>query len=124
MNNVDKPKHTPGPWVVTGYAVAVWNEGTAEHVCFLYHDNDEDIRRANAELIARAPEMAARIIQLEAQVAAWLDHDGERKTLFCACKAAIEVIADLDAEETSEVFTKLLNAIRLVEPGFNVTESD
>jgi chromosome segregation ATPase len=64
-----------------------------------------------------------RITDLEAQLAAWQTHADERLSLFYACKSAIEVIADLDAEETDAVFTKLLNAIRLVEPGFNLDET-
>lgn len=42
--------------------------------------------------------------------------------LFDACKAAVEVIADLDSEETDQVFGKLLAAIRKIDPTFEIKE--
>lgn len=44
--------------------------------------------------------------------------------LLEACKEAVEVIADLDADETGDVFVTLLLAIQTVEPNFKAPNDD
>lgn len=54
---------TPGPWTV-GDSLTVYDDNAYE-VCHTFADTDE-IRAATARLIAAAPDLAARVLELEA----------------------------------------------------------
>jgi hypothetical protein len=67
-------------------------------LCVIGH-SDDPRNEANARLMASAPDLLA------------------------ACKAAIEIIADLDSDETGQVFGQILKAIQRAEPDFAVAET-
>ena len=71
--NEKKAQHTPGPWVVTT-GISEHDVVTSTHdvagldddVCEVYGGNDDDVRvrRANARLIAAAPDLLAMLQDL------------------------------------------------------------
>ena len=104
------PPPTPGPWHLATYTatrtfrmikqhIAV-QQGTGEtgRLLAVVGPLGDPQSEADAILFVAAPE------------------------LFAACKAAVEVIADLDSEDTERVFGQLLAAIRKVDPTFEIKE--
>jgi len=68
-------KHTPGPWTLIGkHGTAIW-AGDAIVAQVTGARAFHPIARANAELIASAPDMAARIERLEAALREFIKAD-------------------------------------------------
>lgn len=90
-------QHTPGPWT-RGPHVTVY--GPDYYVVATAATSERGVteKHANADLIAAAPD------------------------LFSACKSALELIADMDAEDTGQVFQQLLAVIKRVDPTFAIAE--
>jgi hypothetical protein len=105
-----KPQHTPGPHSLAIYTASrtfrmikqhtavMQGTGATGKLLAVFGPLDDPQSEADAILFVAAPD------------------------LFDACKAAVEVIADLDSEETERVFGQLLAAIRKVDPTFEIKE--
>lgn len=76
MTNENKPKHTPGPWELGKYEghfhIIAEDGGNTWHIADIF-DNPNINAKANAALIAAAPEMAEKIERLEKERAVMLD---------------------------------------------------
>lgn len=99
----DATKHTKGPWkavTVAGYAVAIAipTGGEIAYVPTTTPDGPTDEDIANAELIARAPDLLAQrdallaFAQVVARSACLQQRNGERCICFaCEARAAISL---------------------------------
>lgn len=61
----DKQKHTPGPWRVESFQDFASIMAGEDEICYIDDDLDCESVRANARLIASAPEMYALLGRLE-----------------------------------------------------------
>ena len=122
---MSESKHTPGPWFVGAQNDALYiidrrpahdNDYPNHHadvgcIAKVYDDiRDAEIGRANAALIARAPDLAAEVERLKAEAA---DNEATMRAAYenaCAHRAA--VVQELAAERRKvEALRKALNAM-------------
>lgn len=52
-------KHTPGPWHMTEIAAGTWVTSQEGDICQVYHAPEKERTRADARLMAAAPELLA-----------------------------------------------------------------
>jgi hypothetical protein len=101
--NTNTARHTPGPWVLTdnGLITAEAREGKVEiAVIELDFDNPfESEQRANAKLIAAAPELLAALNRAEAFIVSELDvrqtsygSDGDDGGYIGEARSALEIV--------------------------------
>lgn len=98
-------KHTPGPWEAKGYwsnpesSTLVWDKDAA--ICHVFPRSEmaslsEETARANARLIAAAPDLLLALIWCEARLQSWQvlaqpNDEATEEDLLClgAARAAI-----------------------------------
>lgn len=98
-NNMNIPKHTPGPWKIAGESNTVHEafiiESESRTICWtadsLGEDDDEftsDEDLANARLIASAPELLDSLKDLE-NILSCKPYDRDEQKLLVIARAAI-----------------------------------
>jgi uncharacterized protein (UPF0212 family) len=115
MADTGKPQqHTPGPWApeesFNDYQhVDIRGNGRTKLVAVVYMGNDcspTEEERANAALIAAAPELLAALVALDAGLATQAESDGHAAGLRRIARAAIAAATDRLPAERSEQATE------------------
>ena len=81
MSESGKEKFTPGPWeggygLLDGGYLGIWKSGSETVVARISPtDRETDEYKANAHLIAAAPDMYAVLTELEESVDYWSEYD-------------------------------------------------
>jgi hypothetical protein len=114
MNTETKhTSHTPGPWVVDGdnedeYIIRAWPNDEGIDICSFECDESNNVK-ANARLIAAAPELARENAELREQVAQLLQaieamHEAEQSYFKARGKEqiAVALVRRVKADELAE----------------------
>jgi len=90
-----KTKHSPGPWVATGYRKSLVNDNDNKTICcFPSTDGTVETAAANAALIAAAPELlsALRYLYRESAASGMLDVEPSMQQASAAIAKATQGI--------------------------------
>jgi len=87
-------QHTPGPWVWSGKVLdsahgRIFDHAKYEGMWFAAYDDERD--KANAHLIAAAPDLLASLVEMEEMLHGWMqDNTGLRELdVLERCESAI-----------------------------------